>query len=78
MFVSNLSFGVDEEMLKDFLQQNKARAIKIVLMRNETGQSKGVGIIEFSSSQDAEYVVKALNGVDFEGRAARFEFQRQR
>ena len=71
-----MSFTVSEDSLKDFLQQNKVRAVKVVLFRNEKGQPKGSGIVEFSSSQDAEYVVKALNGVDFESRQVRFEFQK--
>ncbi len=45
-------------------------------MRNERGQSKGSAIIEFSSSQDAEYVVKALSGVEFENRQVYFDFQK--
>jgi len=29
-----------------------------MIFKNESGQSKGSGIIEFSSNQDSDYVVK--------------------
>lgn len=63
--------------MKDFFQSNKVRAVKVVLMKNERGQSKGTAIIEFSSAQDAEYVVKSLNGVDLENRQVYFEYLKQ-
>ena len=62
VFANNLSYNVTEDILKDFFQSNKVRAVKVALLRNEKGQSKGTAIIEFSSQQDADYVVKALNG----------------
>lgn len=51
-------------MLKNFFQENRVRAIKVVIFKNEKGESKGSGIIEFSSTQDSDYVVGTLNGVD--------------
>jgi len=41
---------VTEDTLKEFFQENKVRAIKVAIMRNEKGQSNGSAIIEFSSS----------------------------
>jgi hypothetical protein len=54
-------------MLKEFFLQNRVRAIKVVIFKNEKGDSKGSGIIEFSSSQDSEYVVGTLNGAPING-----------
>jgi len=71
---SNLSFTVTEEALKEFFQENKVRAIKVNIMRNEKGQSTGNAIIEFSSNQDADFVVKQLNNVELEGRQVYFKF----
>jgi RNA recognition motif-containing protein len=55
-----MSYSVTEDSLKDFLMENKVRAIKVMIMRNEKGQSKGSALIEFSSSQDADFVVQNL------------------
>jgi len=65
---------VTEDSLKEFFQENKVRAIKVAIMRNEKGQSNGNAIIEFSSSQDADYVVRQLNNIELEGRAVYFKF----
>ncbi len=46
---------------------NKVRAIKVVIFKTDRNESKGSGIVEFSSSQDAEYVVKNLNGIEIDG-----------
>ena len=68
VFANNLSYNVTEDILKEFFQANKVRAVKVALLRNEKGQSKGTAIIEFSSQQDADYVVKALNGQQLDNR----------
>ena len=70
-----MSFSVTEDALKDFFQENKVRAIKVLIMRNDKGQSNGNAVIEFSSIQDAEYVVNKLNNVELEGRQMNFKFQ---
>ena len=49
-------------MLKEFFLSNRVRAIKVMIFKNEKGESKGSGIIEFSSSQDSDFVVGTLNG----------------
>ena len=77
VFVSNLDYSVDEEILKEVLMKQKVRAIKVLLFKNEQGNSKGNGIIEFSSGQDADFVVTNLNGFDIEGRPASFAYERQ-
>ena len=55
----------------------KVRAIKVLIFKNDSGQSKGTGIIEFSSSQDADYVVNNLNGFQIESRNVSFSYEKQ-
>jgi len=45
-----------------------------MIFKNESGQSKGSGIIEFSSNQDADYVVKQLSGTQLGARNVTFAF----
>jgi RNA recognition motif. (a.k.a. RRM, RBD, or RNP domain) len=75
VLAQNLSFSVTEDDLKEFFLENKVRAIKVMIMKNERGQSTGMAIIEFSSNQDADYVVKNLSGTDVGGRQVNFKFQ---
>ena len=76
MFFQNLNRAFAEDDLKDYFMSNKVRAIKVVIFKNERGESKGSGVVEFSSNQDAEYVVKNLNGVQIDGVACSFSFDR--
>jgi len=62
--------------MKEFFHSNKVRAIKVVIMKNERGESRGSGIVEFSSNQDADYVVKQLNGVSIDGVDCSFSYDR--
>ena len=57
--------------------KQKVRAIKVLIFKNESGSSRGNGIIEFSSGQDADYVVNNLNGFNIEGRPASFSYEKQ-
>jgi RNA recognition motif-containing protein len=40
------------------------RVVKVKILLNGQGQSKGVGMVEFQTPQEAAYAVKELNGVD--------------
>jgi hypothetical protein len=50
VLATGLSQNVAEDDLKDFFTENKVRAIKVMLMKNDRGQSQGTAIIEFSSN----------------------------
>lgn len=70
-----MSYGVTEDVLREFFLQNKVRVIKLVILKNERGQSKGQAIIEFASTQDSEFVVTKLNQSIIEGRPVSFSYQ---
>lgn len=66
---------MNEDTLKEFFHENKVRAIKVVIMKNDKGQSAGQAIIEFSSQQDADYVIKNLSNSEISGRQVSFRYQ---
>jgi RNA recognition motif-containing protein len=66
---------VAEDDLKEFFTENKVRAIKVMIMKNERGFSTGTAIIEFSSNQDADYVVKNLSGTNIDDQPVAFKLQ---
>lgn len=68
LYVGNLSFRVGNTDLEElFAQYGTVESVQIVEDR-ATGQSRGFGFVEMSSSTEAEAAVAALNSSDFAGR----------
>ena len=68
IFVSNLSFKVDEESLKQLFQNyGEVTSCKIVTDKF-TGRSRGFGFVEMANDGDAEGAIAMWNGKDFGGR----------
>jgi len=67
IFVSNISFKVRENSLRDlFSQYGVVERVKIVKDR-ETKRSKGYGFVEMPNDEEAKRAIEALNGyVHFE------------
>ncbi|GAB4450899.1 MAG: RNA-binding protein [Bacteroidia bacterium] len=62
IFVSNISFKVRENALRDlFSQYGTVERVKIVKDR-ETQRSKGYGFVEMPNDDEALKAIEALNG----------------
>jgi cold-inducible RNA-binding protein len=70
LFVGNLPFTTDEAELRKLFSEGgrQVNEVKIVTDR-ETGRSRGFAFVEMGSQEDADAVVKTLNGSDLGGRA---------
>ena len=69
MFVSNLSFHTDDEILRTlFTQFGNVTSAKVIKDR-ETGQSRGFGFVEMDVVAEAQAAMKGLNSKEIEGRA---------
>ena len=67
LFVGNLSYQTHEDDLKDFFAAcGTVQSVDIIKDRF-SGQSKGFGFVEMSSSEEAEKAL-SLNGNDLMGR----------
>jgi cold-inducible RNA-binding protein len=72
IYVGNLDYGVNEEDLKQALEDNGLTAGEVSIISDKyTGRSKGFGFIEFETEEDAQKAIDALNGKDLNGRALR-------
>lgn len=68
IYVGNLSYGVKEaDLLQKMEEYGKVVSAKIIIDR-VTGRSKGFGFVEMENAADAQNIIEALNGQDFQGR----------
>src|SRR5688500_14544934 len=68
IYVSNLSFNVHDEDLRDFFAPfGEVTSAKIINDR-ETGRSRGFGFVEMSDDTAARKAISELNGGSVEGR----------
>lgn len=78
MYVSNLSFQVQEEDLRQLFESfGEVSSAKIITDR-ETGRSRGFGFVEMSSSDEANKAMSSLNNKDVQGRAISVTVARER
>lgn len=68
LFVGSLSYGVDDNQLRDaFAAAGTVVSAKVIVDR-ETGRSKGFGFVEMSSDEEAQNAIKMLDGKELDGR----------
>jgi len=62
LYVGNLPFTTTVEELKDlFSEYESVEDVKVITDR-DSGRSRGFGFVDFSSDEEAEKAIKALNG----------------
>ena len=78
MYVSNLSFQVQENELSDlFSSYGEVVSAKIITDR-ETGRSRGFGFVEMSSDEAGNKAMAELNNKDFGGRPLNVSLAKER
>lgn len=68
IYVSNLSFNVQDEDLKDFFAPFGEISSAKVINDRETGNSRGFGFVEMSDDTAAQKAITELDGATVEGR----------
>ena len=69
IYVGNLSFDVDDSVLRGAFEAHGQVSSAQVIMDRDTGRSRGFGFVEMPSSEEANGAIEALNGTDLAGRA---------
>jgi len=68
IYVGNLSYGVDEDGLKQtFGEYGEVTSVKIISDKF-TGRSKGFGFVEMANDDQGKEAIEALNGKEMDGR----------
>jgi RNA recognition motif-containing protein len=69
IYVSNLSFNVQDEDLKGFFEEYGEVSSAKVITDKFTGRSRGFGFVEMSDDAAAQKAIQELDGATVEGRA---------
>ena len=67
IFVSNLSFNIQDEDLNELFSEYGAVDSAKVITDRESGRSRGFGFVEMED-EAGEAAINALNGKEYEGR----------
>jgi RNA recognition motif-containing protein len=68
IFVSNLSFNVQDEDLREFFTPYGEVTSSKVINDRETGRSRGFGFVEMSDDEASKKAISELDGAEVEGR----------
>ena len=78
IYAGNLPYTVTEENLRSLFEKHgNVSSVKIITDRT-TGNSKGFGFVEMTTSLEAEKAVQILNGFEFNGRNIRVNLAKAR
>ncbi|MGN6297370.1 MAG: RNA recognition motif domain-containing protein [Ginsengibacter sp.] len=69
IYVSNLSFNVQDEDLKEFFTPYGEVTSAKVITERETGRSRGFGFVEMTDETASKKAITELNGATVENRA---------
>ena len=73
LFVGSLSWGVNDDALKDAFGVHGEISEAVVISDRDTGRSRGFGFVTFEEDDAADKAVAALNGTELDGRTIRVD-----
>ena len=68
LYIGGLPYSVTEGRLQELFAAHGTVQSANVISDKFTGQSRGFGFVEMSSSDEAQKAISALNGTQFDGR----------
>jgi len=78
LFVGGLSWGTDDESLREaFAVHGEVTDAKVINDR-ETGRSRGFGFVTFAEAEDADAAMQAMDGSTLDNRTIRVNEAQQR
>jgi len=68
IFISNLSFRVNDEDLKQLFEEYGEITSARVITDKYTGKSRGFGFVEMSSDESAKKAIEELDRAEYDGK----------
>lgn len=78
IYVSNLSFAVQDEDLRDFFAEYGEVTSAKVIMDKTTNRSRGFGFVEMPNDADGQKAIDGLDGASADGRVMRVTIAKPR
>ena len=78
IYVSNLSFAVQDEDLRSYFAEYGEVTSAKVIMDKYTSRSKGFGFVEMSDDAAAQKAIQELDGATVDGRSIRVSIAKPR
>ncbi|GMN64194.1 hypothetical protein TIFTF001_033271 [Ficus carica] len=78
LFIGGLSFGTDDQSLKDAFSGFGDVVDARVICDRDTGRSRGFGFVSFASNESAESAMSTMDGQELQGRAIRVSYANER
>jgi len=78
LYVGNLAFEVTDKDLEGLFAQAGVCESVAVVTDKFSGQSRGFGFVEMSSTAEAQAAIEKFNGTDLKGRALKVNEARDR
>jgi RNA recognition motif-containing protein len=73
LFVGSLSWGTNDEALREAFSPHGEISEAVVITDRDTGRSRGFGFVTFEDDEAADRAIAALNGTELDGRTIRVD-----
>ncbi|XP_075523788.1 glycine-rich RNA-binding protein 2, mitochondrial-like [Primulina tabacum] len=78
LFIGGLSYGTDDQSLRDAFSSFGDVIDAKVITDRDTGKSRGFGFVNYSSDESANSAVSAMDGQQLNGRNIRVSYAQER
>ncbi|CAD5183693.1 unnamed protein product [Musa acuminata subsp. malaccensis] len=78
IFIGGLSYGTDDQSLREAFTSYGEVVEGKVIMDRETGRSRGFGFVTFTSNEEASAAISGFDGKDLHGRMVRVNYANER
>lgn len=68
LFIGSLSYGVNDDQLKEAFSAAGTVVSAKVIMDRDTGRSKGFGFVEMATDEEAKAAIAMFDGKELDGR----------
>ena len=78
LYVGGLAYAVTDDQLREIFAAHGTIESANVITDRYTGESRGFGFVEFSTQEEAQAAINAVNGVEHMGRQLKVNMSRPR